>query len=64
MLFALDLLGGRVVEVPLPAHYPEHVSNLSLRRVAPRFLRLLLHRWHLRVNFKRNGGRMHADAAC
>lgn len=38
MLFRLQLVGARVIEIPLPARYPGGPSTLSLRRVAPRFM--------------------------
>jgi glycosyltransferase involved in cell wall biosynthesis len=53
MLFRLHLAGAVVVDVPLPARYPGGVSNLSLRRVAPRFARLIATRWFQRVRARR-----------
>ncbi|HET9428322.1 MAG TPA: glycosyltransferase family 2 protein [Allosphingosinicella sp.] len=37
MLFSLRKIGATVADVPLPARYSDEVSNVSLRRVAPRF---------------------------
>jgi len=59
MLFRLNLAGAVVVEVPLPARYPGAVSSVSLRRVAPRFARLLATRWLQRVRARRPAGRYH-----
>jgi len=49
MLFRLNLVGGLVVDVPLPARYPGVASSVRLLRVAPRFARLIAARWLQRI---------------
>ena len=44
MLFRLNRIGARVVDVPLPAIYPGSGTTLSLRRTAPRFASLIVRR--------------------
>ena len=53
MLFRLNLIGARVVDVPLPAFYPGGGSNLRLRRTAPRFAALMARRTLARRRAKR-----------
>ena len=57
MLFRLKLAQAVVVDVPLPARYPGGVSSLSLRRVAPRFARLIVSRWLQRLRARRAAGK-------
>ena len=55
MLHRLNLAGARVVEVPLPAHYPGSGSTLSLPREAPRFAGLIARRAVERLWARRRG---------
>lgn len=56
MLFRLNLIAARVVDVPLPAFYPGGGSSLRLRRTAPRFAALMARRTLERRRAKRLGG--------
>lgn len=49
MLYRLNRIRARVVEVPLPAIYPGSGTTLSLRKVAPRFARLIVGRTLQRI---------------
>jgi dolichol-phosphate mannosyltransferase len=57
MLFRLNRVAARIIEVPLPAQYPARTSNLRLRNVAPRFAALLVDRTLQRARARvLNGG--------
>jgi len=60
MLFRLNLARAVVIDVPLPARYPGGVSSVSLRRVAPRFARLIAARWFQRLRARRSAGSLSA----
>jgi glycosyltransferase involved in cell wall biosynthesis len=63
MLFRLNLINAAVADVPLPARYPGTQSNLSLRRIAPRFGRLLIHRTVQRLKRRYFSGSLNLVAA-
>ena len=58
MLFALNVAGGVVADVPLPARYASEVSSLKLRQVAWRFMGLIPRRFCERLAAKYLGVRI------
>jgi dolichol-phosphate mannosyltransferase len=52
LLFQLNLAGAVVRDVPLPAHYSDEVSNLSVRTVLRRFPFLVVSRFWKRIGVK------------
>ncbi len=52
MLFRLNLVDAAVTDVALPARYAEEISSFSLRRIAPRFARMIATRFWQRLAIK------------
>ena len=49
MLVRLNVIGARVIDVPIPARYSGEKSSMSLPKIAGSFPFLLLHRFWLRI---------------